>query len=167
MSKFKNLLVIMVDQGCLYPVLRLPYEGKKGEMGVMLPPLSFYPLRQKDGPWLHMTCFLWCFSELCYEKILYTPFFPSFRPPPPRFHLLLAWLFNRKTRSHGRVLHEDSFSLTSSGHVIKPCSCFVVSHVPDVIPNIYRYQVEQVCGTFLSCVWISEEASFKGQSFVT
>lgn len=57
MSKFKNLLVIMVDQGCLYPVLCLPYEGKKGEMGVMLPPLSFYPLCQKDGPCLHMTCF--------------------------------------------------------------------------------------------------------------
>lgn len=41
MSEFKNLLVIAVDKGCLCPVLHLPYEGKKGEMGIMFPPFLF------------------------------------------------------------------------------------------------------------------------------
>ena len=142
MSKFKNLLVILVDQGCLCPVLHLPYEGKKGEMGIMFPPLLFARYVRKIGPgciWPALV-FLWTLS---WENSLCSLFSFFFFP---WFHLLLAWLFKRKTRSRGRVLHEDSLWLISSGHVIKPCSCFVVtlSHLLDVISSIYGYQVEQV-----------------------
>ena len=89
---------------------------------------------------------LWCFFELCNEKTLYASF--CF----PWFHLLLAWLFKMKTKSCGRVLHEDSFCLTSSGHVIKPCSrCY-----PQYLQILGRAGFG---GTYLACLWILEEAT--------
>jgi len=50
MSKFKNLLVIAVDQGWLCAVLLLPYEGEKGEVGIMFPPLLFAHCVRKIDP---------------------------------------------------------------------------------------------------------------------